>query len=345
MKPGSTQRVLHYFVHLPTTLYHLHDEKLQPLEYLFVPTLKTHYPSELGEHMIKSMTAFSRQELEINGNAYTWELRSLNHRYLDIHCKLPESLKHLEMPMRELIRRHLSRGKVECNLKEQRSETDISDVKLNTKELDALMSSINTVHQTSLKYAALSPTLTTSTLQILQWPGVLQHPESNVEETSKQLLAGFDIALSQLSTVRANEGDKLKNFILSRSKQATSLAIDLQKDLPTLLLQQKQNLLDRLAALQTEIEPQRLEQELVLLIQKSDIAEELDRLNAHVQEVDFLLTKKSGVVGRRLDFLMQELNREANTLGSKSNSLQTTQVAVELKVLFEQMREQIQNIE
>jgi uncharacterized protein (TIGR00255 family) len=288
--------------------------------------------------MINSMTAFARERGECGQGSLVVELRSVNHRYLDCSFKLPEQLRGLEPAWRDLLRGKLSRGKVECQLRWQANQGGAGALAVNVELLKRLLQAIGEVEQ----HMDISRAVTG--LEVLQWPGILDQGEDGDDELMKQATGVFRRALDNLAENRNREGAKLGQFIGEQLEQVNAEVARIRTSMPELLQQQRQRIEQRLAEIDLEVEPQRLEQELVLQAQKSDICEELDRLQVHVEEVARVLAK-GGPCGRRLDFLMQELNREANTVSSKSISSTTTQNAVELKVLIEQMREQIQNLE
>ncbi len=288
--------------------------------------------------MVNSMTAFASSRGECPGGMLVLELRSYNHRYLDSNFRLPELFRGMEPKWREQIRGALSRGKIDCQLRWQATENTQRALSLNHQHLQRLLAAVEEV-------AKLQENLRpVSALELMQWPGVLD--QSGDGEDEMQLLAGqlFTTALRELGEARTREGAKLADFILGRLTQIDAEVTKTREQMPQLLLHQRQRIERKLAEISADLEPARLEQELVILAQKTDLEEELDRLQAHIGEVQYVL-KKGGVAGRRLDFLMQELNREANTLSAKSIASSTTQNAVELKVLIEQMREQIQNLE
>lgn len=288
--------------------------------------------------MTSSMTAFSRQQQEQEWGSLTWEIRSVNHRYLETSVRLPESFRTLENSVREAVRKRLTRGKVECALRLQ-SETKVSsELHLNTKLIQQLVQANIEIEQITGTSASLS------NMEVLRWPGVIEEQDFDKTSIEKQALSLFGAALDDLMATRKREGAELQGFIKQRIDSVRDIVVSIRSKMPDILAKQKQNILDRLAELQVELEPTRLEQEVSLLAQKADVEEELDRLDSHLNEVERVLDAK-GQKGRRLDFLMQELNREANTLSSKSIVVETTLGAVELKVLIEQMREQIQNIE
>ena len=288
--------------------------------------------------MTASMTAFSRQQKEQEWGSLTWEIRSVNHRYLETSVRLPESLRALENGVREAVRKRLTRGKVECALRFQSEAKISSDLHLNTTLIKQLVQANVEIEQITGTSSNLS------NMEVLRWPGVIEEQDFDKTSIEKQALSLFGAALDDLVATRQREGSELQGFIKKRIDSVREIVVNVRNKMPEILVKQKQNILDRLAELQAELEPARLEQEVSLLAQKADVEEELDRLDSHLNEVERVLNAK-GQKGRRLDFLMQELNREANTLSSKSIVVETTLSAVELKVLIEQMREQIQNIE
>nr|WP_320136307.1 YicC/YloC family endoribonuclease [uncultured Amphritea sp.] len=287
--------------------------------------------------MTRSMTAFARQEAQHEWGSLIWEVRSVNHRYLEPHLRLPESLRDIEGPLREALRKKLSRGKIECTLRfvaEAQSQTLTVNETFARELLDAAQQMEN----------LLQVSKPIDTMDLLRWPGVLQDTSLDMDAVKKAALSLFHTALDELIESRAREGVELAALIDQRLDTITEIVVDVRSKLPGILQAQRDNLKARLEEFKTDLDQNRVEQEMVILAQKADVDEEMDRLNTHVQEVKRVL-KSKGPIGRRLDFLMQELNREANTLSSKSIVTDTTQSAVELKVLIEQMREQIQNIE
>ena len=288
--------------------------------------------------MTSSMTAFSRQQQEQEWGSLTWEIRSVNHRYLETSVRLPESFRALENAVREAVRKRLTRGKVECALRFQSEAKISSDLHLNTKLIQQLV-------QANIEIEQITGTsISLNNMEVLRWPGVIEEQDFDKTSIEKQALSLFSAALDDLMATRAREGAELQGFIQQRIDSVRKIVVSIRNKMPEILARQKQNILDRLADLKAELEPTRLEQEVSLLTQKADVEEELDRLDSHLNEVERALGAK-GQKGRRLDFLMQELNREANTLSSKSIVVETSLNAVELKVLIEQMREQIQNVE
>jgi uncharacterized protein (TIGR00255 family) len=288
--------------------------------------------------MIRSMTAFARSErTEDWGTAY-WELRSVNNRYLDVSPRLPEEVRAIESAVRERVRGRLSRGKVDCTLRlSLDTESDASlELNLNlarrvaeaTREIDALLHDPARV----------------SAIDVLRWPGVVQTRSPDIDTLGKAVLELLDEALGGLVTTREREGQHIAGLLAQRCDEIQTIVGNLRERLPEVLDACRERLRDRLAEFAEQLNEERLEQEMAMVAQKTDVAEELDRLDAHVKEVQRVIDKEQPA-GRRLDFLMQELNREANTLGSKSIDTETTRASVELKVLIEQMREQIQNVE
>lgn len=287
--------------------------------------------------MPRSMTAFSRQSAQFDWGVITWEIRSVNHRYLELDLRLPDTARELEMELREQARKQLNRGKVNCFLQMQLEHSG--------QQVDVNLEAAKRYVDASQQISALLPDAAPiSALDVLRYPGVLREPEVDPDLLKQEIQALYQRTLQQLCETREREGKKLKVFIEQRLEGISNEVDKVRKRLPEVLAIQQQKLRDRLAELKSEIDNDRLEQELVYVAQRADVDEELDRLQAHLGEINHALAQK-GPIGRRLDFLMQELNREANTLSSKSLATDTTQSAVELKVLIEQMREQIQNLE
>lgn len=287
--------------------------------------------------MAYSMTAFTRQTQDADWGSLQLELRSVNQRYLEPHFRLPDSLRDLEPAYREALRKRLSRGKVECTLRFDPAHDDAT-LSVNETRLATLAQALGRVRE-QVPDAAMP-----NALALLDHPGVLESDGVDLERVQQAAQALFATALDDLTAGRAREGERLAALIRERLAGIRDLVAEVRAHLPAILDNQRQQLADRLNAFKAELDPQRLETEIALLAQKADVAEELDRLETHVAEVERQLRQK-GPIGRRLDFLMQELNREANTLSSKSIVADTTRCAVELKVLIEQMREQVQNIE
>ncbi|MEE2733634.1 YicC/YloC family endoribonuclease [Ketobacter sp.] len=288
--------------------------------------------------MIRSMTAFSRKEHTAPWGTLSWELRSVNHRYLEVHPRLPDTLRDLENPVREALRHSLSRGKVECTLKLKSEHVTPVSLEINETFVKQLLEAAHKLGNLTGESGTLSVT------SLLNWPGVVATPETDQSEIQQAALSLLKEALKEFIANREREGQVLNTIIGERLDGIDQQVAIVRQHLPEILQAQKEKLKARLEEISANVDQDRLEQEIVYLAQKTDVDEELDRLETHVKEVRRTL-KQGGAVGRRLDFLMQELNREANTLGSKSINTLTTQAAVELKVLIEQMREQIQNIE
>jgi uncharacterized protein (TIGR00255 family) len=288
--------------------------------------------------MIRSMTAFARSEEQCDGWMITWELRSVNHRFLDIALRLPETLRSLEGTLREKTTAAVSRGKVEGSLKFQLKVGGATDIALNLPFVDRLLAVAKEL-QTHMN-AQTGPTLN----DILRWPGVIAEAESDLEQLRAAVVTGLEQALTELVATRCREGERLQQMISQRCHTIKSLVQQVRARRPEVRSKLREKWLTRLTELSLEPDVDRLEQEMAILAQRLDVDEELDRLDAHVSEIDDVL-ERSEPVGRRLDFLMQELHRETNTLAAKSSDTETTRITVELKVLIEQMREQIQNIE
>lgn len=287
--------------------------------------------------MVRSMTAFARQAHDDDWGSLQIELRSVNQRYLEPHFRLPESLRDLEPLFREALRTRLARGKVECSLRFDPARDD-GGLAVSRERLAELARALAEVRD------AVPDAPMPDALALLDHPGVLESQGPDLDTIKAAAVALFQATLDDLIAGRAREGDKLAGLIRERLAAVNGQVAEVRRLMPQILARQRGLLLERLESVKAELDPQRLEAELTLIAQKADVDEELDRLATHVAEVERQLTQK-GPVGRRLDFLMQELNREANTLSSKSVVASTTRCAVELKVLIEQMREQIQNIE
>lgn len=288
--------------------------------------------------MVYSMTAFSRCELSTDRGNLAWEMRSVNHRYLEPSLRLPEAFRELEGPLRERLRKQLGRGKVECTLRFNPTTAGSARLNLNQPLVDQLIAAAQQLSLNLANPAQVNP------LELLAWPGVLTSAEPDDNGLIQQARKLFDRALQELIEQRAREGAELRKLLEERLDAIAERVATLREMMPQLLVAHRQKLLDRIAETGLEVDSQRIEQEVVLLAQKIDVAEELDRLDTHVAETRRILAGGEAM-GRRLDFLMQEFNREANTLGSKAIDTRSTQAAVDLKVYIEQMREQVQNIE
>jgi uncharacterized protein (TIGR00255 family) len=288
--------------------------------------------------MIKSMTAFARVQQSEKFGTLTWELRSVNSRYLDINCRMPEDFRAQEGRVRECINKRLQRGKVECGLRFTPELVTESGIEVNETLVKSLINACQKINNQLHQPSEINP------VSILNWPGVVAEPERDfktIYDTSEKLLQQ---AIDELIDNRVREGERMQALIESRCASMQQIVDGVRQQLPEIQQRYREKLTARLEELEVNVDRERLEQELVFLAQKMDVDEELDRLDAHLKELCGVLNRDEAV-GRRLDFLMQELNREANTLGSKSADISTTQASVELKVLIEQMREQIQNIE
>lgn len=292
----------------------------------------------MGLEMIKSMTAFARGSSQGDWGQATWELRTVNHRYLDVTTRMPEALRALENKVREIAKEYCERGKLECGLRFQAGPAVDSIISVNDKLVGHLGKACKTISQHVSQAAEIDPT------RLLSWPGVLQTTEADMTSVNKEVLDALHAAFKSLIEVRTTEGAKLSAVILSRVACMRDQVAIIKARLPDVMKEVREKILARFDDLKLEVDSQRLEQEMVMLAQKMDVAEELDRLDTHLDEVERVLTKDK-VVGRRLDFLMQELNRETNTLGAKSQDSVVTAAMVEMKVLVEQMREQVQNLE
>lgn len=288
--------------------------------------------------MIRSMTAFVRKQEQGEWGSATWEIRTVNHRYLDLHFRLPEAVRDLEPKLREISQKLLQRGKMDISLRFQAGPQVGTQITINEPLVKGLMSAVDRINQLTAQESSLRSS------DILRWPGVVDVTETELDVAKQATLDAFSHALADLIKGREREGAATATFMLERLTAMQQEIDDVRAIQDDILAAQRTKLEQRVAEIQAEVDPQRLEQELVILAQKIDVAEELQRLDQHIKEVTRIVTK-GGVIGRRLDFLMQELNREANTLGSKSIDTRVTKAAVELKVLIEQMREQVQNIE
>ncbi len=284
------------------------------------------------------MTAFARVTGEKAGAELTWELRSVNHRYLEIFVRLPEELRALEPRVRERVNVRLGRGKLECVLRWRLAPQLADELELDPDRLKAVLDACREIETRSSE--ATSP----GVMELLRWPGVVRDPEPETAPLQEFALASLEQALDELVATREREGEQTRELLSTRLDGIGQQVKKARKRLPEVQVKVRNKVQARLAELETQIDNDRVEQELVFLLQKMDVDEELDRLDGHVTETRRVL-ESDEPVGRRLDFLMQEFNREANTLGSKSADRETTAISVELKVLIEQMREQVQNVE
>ncbi len=287
--------------------------------------------------MIRSMTAYARRDIKGTWGSAAWELRSVNQRYLETYIRLPEQFRGLEPVIRERIRNRLTRGKIECYLRFDADASAQGELQLNETLAKQLVQAANWVKMQADE-GAINP------LDILRWPGVMSAPEQDLDAINAELLVALEGALDDFIEARESEGTALKTLIETRLDGVAQEVAKVRAQMPEVLKWQRERLVTKLEEAEVQLENNRLEQELVMMAQRTDVAEELDRLDAHVKETYNILKKKEAV-GRRLDFMMQEFNRESNTLASKSINAAITASAIELKVLIEQMREQIQNIE
>lgn len=288
--------------------------------------------------MTRSMTAFAREECPSELGTIVWELRSVNHRYLEIAIRLPEALRGLESAVREEVGNHLSRGKVDCSLKLQAGGSTLAAICLNRPLAERLLQVAAELEQLMGPGTGLRPA------DVLCWPGVVSEAEADLDQIKTILLTCLNGALEELVAMREREGARTSEMILQRCEAMAEQVRQVRARRPEVIARLREKLLARLRELPLDPDTDRLEQEMAIIAQRLDVEEELDRLDGHLAEIRAVLRREEPV-GRRLDFLMQELNREANTLSSKSNDTQTTRTAVEIKVLVEQMREQVQNIE
>lgn len=285
------------------------------------------------------MTAFARQQQQTEWGSLCWELRSVNHRFLEVSPRLPEELRALEPELRERAGARIKRGKLDCTL---RVQTDPAKA---AQKLHINAEVVNELARACRETAGMMGTCAPpDVLEVLRWPGVAQASEINQEQLGAQALALFDAALKELVGTREREGAKLAAFLEQRRRDMQQVIAQVRGQLPRIQAEQRVKLTQRLLELKAGFDPARIEQEMLMLLQKMDVEEEIARLEAHLDEMARVMGEQ-GPGGRRLDFLMQELGREANTLGAKSVDLATTRASIELKVLIEQAREQIQNIE
>ena len=287
--------------------------------------------------MIRSMTAYARRETKGEWGSAAWELRSVNQRYLETYIRLPEQFRSLEPVIRERLRNRLPRGKIECNLRFDADPGAQSALILNQPLAKQLLEAAQWVKQQNAN-GEIDP------VDILRWPGVMSAQEQDLDAINVELLAALELAIDDFITARESEGAALKTMIEQRLEGVSAEVQKVRAWMPEVLKWQRERLVTRLEEAEIQLDNNRVEQELLMMAQRIDVAEELDRLEAHVKEAYNILKKKEAV-GRRLDFMMQEFNRESNTLASKSINADITASAIELKVLIEQMREQIQNIE
>jgi uncharacterized protein (TIGR00255 family) len=288
--------------------------------------------------MIASMTGFARHERTGPFGTLVCEIRSVNHRFLDATLRLPDNCRALEPELRQALARELRRGKVDCTLQQRAPQADAVALDIDQAALDRLLARLHQLNK------ALGQTAPVDPIELLRWPGVLREAENNTEQLQEAVRELFARTLADLAGARAREGARLAALIETRCASLAEMVTALRTRLPEAQARIGQRFTERVQELKAQVDPDRIEQEIALLLQRFDVAEELDRLTGHIEETRRTLAGTEPA-GRRLDFLMQEFNREANTLSSKSQDLETTRTAVEMKVLIEQMREQVQNIE
>ena len=288
--------------------------------------------------MTRSMTACARETDHADVGQLTWELRSVNHRFLDPHLRLPDDLRGLETPVRERLAARLGRGKVDCTLRFAPREDAVGALKVNRRLLEQVLTAADEIA------TRIGEPATPHVFELLRWPGLLEEPTQDPDAIGAAALALLERALDTLIAGREREGARLRELILDRCDRLAAQVEAVRARMPQVLEAVRARIRERLSEVLGELDPGRLEQEMALLAQRLDVDEEMDRLGVHLDEVRKALDA-DGPVGRRLDFLMQELNREANTLSAKSADAETTHAAVEMKVLVEQMREQVQNLE
>lgn len=288
--------------------------------------------------MIRSMTAFARCDNDTDWGTLNWELRSVNHRYLEPSLRLPDDLRVLEPKIRERLAARLGRGKLDCTLRLQLRADAGGSLSINVDLAKQLVDAGR-----EIDHMLYNPSSVNS-MDVLRWPGVLDAAGVDWDSLRNEALGLLDKALDELVVVREREGARLRDMLIERLDAMQEIVAKVRSRIPEIIAQQREKIIEKLAELDVKLDEARLEQEAALLVQKMDVDEEMDRLATHIDEVRRNLGGDKPI-GRRLDFLMQEMNREANTLGSKSIDIDTTRASVDLKVLIEQMREQIQNIE
>ena len=286
--------------------------------------------------IIHSMTGSASKLVNSQLANINIDISSVNGRYLEIYLKLPDNLRHLDSKLRALCQEKLTRGKLDCYITYALNAQ--ASLNIDVNQLEALSEALNQVEKTIPNACNLNP------MEILQYPGILKQPANIQDLIDEQVLENFAKALDSLVKTRESEGEKLKQALQVRLDLIEKQADLIEVQLTNLTKIEREKILKKIEDLKIEIDPQRIEQEVAIIAQKADVEEEYDRLRAHIKEVRAILDK-GGICGKRLDFMMQEFNRESNTLASKASNLDITRIAVELKVLIEQMREQVQNIE
>ena len=288
--------------------------------------------------MISSMTGFARQENNGAFGTLVCEIRSVNHRFLDAAVRLPDGCRALETELRQLLARELRRGKVDCTILHRPASGAAAALQVDEAVLAQVLARSAQLAQSLPAQARVN------VLELLRWPGVLREEQPDIEALFVAVRTLFAATLGDLSAARNREGQRLTELIAQRCAALEELVAQVRARLPEVLERVRSRLEERLRELGGELNQERIEQEIVLLLHRLDVAEELDRLTGHIEETRRTMVAPEAA-GRRLDFLLQEFNREANTLSSKSQDLETTRIAVEMKVVIEQMREQVQNIE
>jgi uncharacterized protein (TIGR00255 family) len=286
---------------------------------------------------IASMTGFARREVSGPWGTLVCEIRSVNHRFLEAGFRLPDELRQTESELRQRLAKEIKRGKVDCSMSYRRLQGADSELEVDSQALERLTARVREI-------AKLLPDHTVNVLDILRWPGVLRDDSDVGDELLVTARALFDATVTDLVEARSREGLRLRELLVQRCSALETLVAQVRVRLPEVQTRVRTKLNERLAELQINVDRDRLEQELALVLQRLDVDEELDRLAGHIVEIRRIIGGNDPA-GRRLDFLMQELNREANTLSSKSQDLEMTRSAVDLKVIIEQMREQVQNVE
>ena len=288
--------------------------------------------------MTRSMTAFASKSMDDVWGSLVWEVRSVNHRYMDMMVRIPEELRSMEMKVREMAAEKIKRGKLECTLRFKPKEGLASELVVNEAYAVAVLKATQVVSKVLHQPSEVNP------MDVIKWPGVVMEPERDLKHIMESAMDLLKQTIDELIENRESEGKRIQYMIMKRREAMVNLVHDEIKRRPEIVKEFRKKLLARVKELKAEPNMDRFEQELVYLVQKMDVDEELDRLESHIEELKIIFTRNEPI-GRRLDFIMQELNREANTLGSKSVDIKSTQTSVELKVLIEQMREQVQNVE
>jgi uncharacterized protein (TIGR00255 family) len=287
--------------------------------------------------MIASMTGFARRELAGSWGTLTCELRSVNHRYLEPGFRLPEELRPLESDLRQLLGKNFKRGKIDCTMHLRGAQAGERELRIDAIALGRVAAAIGQVSREL-------PGATIDAVEVLRWPGVVETASPDSEALLGAGRALFQQTLDELGAMRLREGQRLSELLEQRCAGLGMLVTQVRGRLPEIQVRMRARLNERVAELLASVDRERIEQEVVMQLQRLDVAEELDRLTGHIEETRRVMSATEAA-GRRLDFLMQELNREANTLASKSQDLDTTRLTVDMKVLIEQMREQVQNVE